>query len=65
MVPAALIGALMTVGAKAGCSIGLDQGLEALALELWDQLTGSAAPKQLRQLSGGRIRDGRVSRVGR
>lgn len=57
-VTAALISALMTVGTKGGCSLGLDQGLEALAHQFGDQLTGSAAAKQLRQLSSGRIGDG-------
>jgi hypothetical protein len=55
---ATLIGALVTIGAKGGCSLSLDQGLEVLAHEFGNQLTGSAAAKQLRQLSGGRMGDG-------
>jgi len=48
----------MTVGTEGRCSLGLDQGLETLAHQFGDEFTGSAAAKQLRQLSGGSIRDG-------
>jgi hypothetical protein len=54
----AALAALMTVGTEGRSSLGLDQGLEALAHQFSDEFTGGTAAKQLRQLSGGRIRNG-------
>ncbi len=51
-------GALMAIGSKGSSGLGLDQGLQALAHQFGDQLTGGAAAKQLRQFLGGRIGDG-------
>lgn len=50
--------AFVTIGTEGSSSLGLDQGLEPLAHQFRNQLPGSAAAKQLRQLMGGRIRDG-------
>ena len=50
--------AFVTIGTEGSGSLGLDQGLESLAHQFRNQLPGSAAAKQLRQLMGGRIRDG-------
>jgi len=38
--------------------LGLDQGLQPLAHQFGDELTGRGATEQLRQFRGGRIGDG-------
>ncbi len=50
--------ALVAVSTKSGGGLSLDQGLQPMPHQFGDQFTGGAAAKQLRQLSGGRIRDG-------
>jgi hypothetical protein len=58
-VSAPLVSALLAVRTEGRCSLGLDQGLQALPHQFRDQFTGGAAAKQLRQSRGGRSRDGR------
>ena len=53
VVATSVIAALMAVSSKGSRGLGLDQGLEALAHQFRDQLTGGAAAKQLRQLMPG------------
>jgi hypothetical protein len=50
--------ALVAVSTKSGGGLSLDQGLQPMPHQFGDQFTGGAAAKQLRQLCGGRIRDG-------
>ena len=49
---------MMKVDTTGRSLLSLDQGLETLAHEFGDQLTGSAAAMQLHQLGGDRISDG-------
>ena len=50
--------ALVAVSTKSCGGFSLDRGLQPLTHQFGDQFTGGAAAKQLRQLRGGRIRDG-------
>jgi len=57
-VSAPLSCSLVAVSTKSCSGFCLDQGLQPLPHQFGDQFTGGAAAKQLRQLRGGRIRDG-------
>jgi hypothetical protein len=57
-VSAPLMSALMAVGTGGSCSFRLDQGLQPLTNQFRNEFVGYAAAKQLRLLSGARIRVG-------
>ena len=48
----------MAIGTDGSSGLGLDQGLQTLAHQFGDELTGRGAIEQLRQFRGGRMGDG-------